>query len=162
MAYLKRPIRSLKGKYKAPAPKRAKRWKTLSHRLRKEDLAERLPDIAVLIVKAIKQLWDDGTVPAFKDEHYRNYIAVELLHGEQWQRCKHIVDESTAIAEVNRVHQKYHKIFEKRKETQQQSDGIDRRMVHPKEDKRLVKEKGVNYTFYGTDNRKDTQDDAKH
>lgn len=162
MAYLKRPIRSLKGKYKAPAPKRKKRWKVLSVRLRKEDLTDRLPDIAVLIVKAIKHLWDDGTVLEFKDEHYRNFVAVELLHGDQWRRCQHIVDDSTAIEEVNRVHQKYYAVYLKRKELQQQSDGIDRRMIHPKEDKRLVREKGANYTFYGTDNSKDTQDNAKH
>lgn len=120
----------------------------LPPRFRKEDYADRIDENARLLVMAAVMLYDDNTCPLFKDTEYRDFVIVEILHGDQWRRNKTLHTLEDAKTHVREVYLSHRVKYEARIEAAAVDDGIDRRMVQ-KDDSRTVERKGVNFQILG-------------
>lgn len=129
------------------ANKNKKQWKKLTFRRKRiDDMQEQINYAGKFIIQAIYKLWEDETVPAFKDENYRKFIAIELMKGRSYPRCDRIKSIETAIPEIIAVHER---LYDRYMNAPRKADDIDRRMIQPKEVRRTVKERGVNFITYG-------------
>lgn len=127
-----------------------KTWKGLQpNRFRKNDYADRIEETARLLAMAASMLWADDSCPDFGDKDYRDFVLVEILHGDQWRRNKTLHTLEDAKRHVLEVYHSHRKIYNDRIAAEEQHDGIDRRITHTKDDLRTVKHKGVNFKLLG-------------